>query len=521
MVRMLLILLLSTLALHARGASLCVQADHNPAEVGDVVTLDVTLDGLDLTDNAPPDPDFTAWLGEAFELLATNRTLQVTDSNGHMGKQVQWSLQVLPRHSGTLVLPPLALAGARSKSVTLKVTPMPEALRRKPDFLFTSRFEPASPYVHQMGRYTVRLLYRGELVNGIVSPPAVPDARLERLSDQLVFRKVVDDTVYTVYEWRYALFPQKAGSWTLPPQTLTGQLYVDRRLSPVQARTPPIRVKVRPVPDQWPSGHSWLPVRNLTLSVRWADRPKQPHIGDTMLLEATLTAHGIRGAQLPDLTSTPPAGLRLYADPPEIQTFKRNDDLVGEKTLRWLIFLEKPGDYTLPAIRLPWWDVNTDRLRWAELPAQTFHVADRASPAQPEPVAGVTRTAAPAAKLWPWQLATALLALSTLILAWMLWRRHRHGTRTAQPSPSDTPATRNARQPCALPPMAFYQWLLREGPPHLKETLPFRQLEAALFHHSHGKKAQQAQAQLCQHLTRSKTGVEKTEKKVLNDLYPS
>ncbi|WP_294948451.1 BatD family protein, partial [Sulfurivirga sp.] len=375
MVKMLLMLLLSAFALSARAANLCVQADHNPAEVGDVVTLDVELTGLKLTDEPPPDPDFSRWLGNNFKLLGTNRTLQVTDSNGQMGKQVQWSLQVLPRHAGDLTLPPLDINGTRSEPLTLKVTPMPDALRRKPDFLFTSRLEPVSPYVRQMARYTVRLLYRGELINGVVSPPAVPDARLERLSDQLVFRKVVDDAVYTVYEWRYALFPRKAGSLTLPPQTLNGQLYVNRRLTPVQARTQPISAQVRPVPSQWPKGHSWLPVRDLTLSFRWADRPKQPKTGDTMLLEATLTAHGIRGAQLPDLTFTPPAGLRLYADPPESQTFRRDDDLVGRKTFRWLFLLEKPGEHTLPALRLPWWDVNTDRLRWAELPAQTFHVA--------------------------------------------------------------------------------------------------------------------------------------------------
>ena len=54
---------------------------------------------------------------------------------------------------------------------------------------------------------------------------------------------------------------------------------------------------------------------------------------------------------------------------------------------------ERPGEYTVPAARLTWWDLAAKRLRTIDFPARTIAVAAAAAPGAATP--------APTAAGWP------------------------------------------------------------------------------------------------------------------------
>jgi hypothetical protein len=70
--------------------------------------------------------------------------------------------------------------------------------------------------------------------------------------------------------------------------------------------------------------------------------------------------------------------------------FDRGEFVYGRRTQSAKYFIQKEGDYTLPAIELKWWSLSTNRLVTAALPAVHFTAAANANyiaELPPEPAA--------------------------------------------------------------------------------------------------------------------------------------
>jgi hypothetical protein len=97
------------------------------------------------------------------------------------------------------------------------------------------------------------------------------------------------------------------------------------------------------------------------------------------------------------------------------------------------------GTWTLPEIRVPWWNIETDRLEFATLPARTVVVtavqtADQISDPTIAPSASPAGTTLPP---WLWAVSAAGWLVS-LVLGILLWLSRRH---IADQSPTPAGAT--------------------------------------------------------------------------------
>ncbi|HIQ39833.1 MAG TPA: protein BatD [Sulfurivirga caldicuralii] len=522
MVRTLSTLSLMLAVISAHAASLETHIDRHQVEMGDILTLTLTLKGMDVAQPAPK-ADFTP-LEKHFHILGQQRNTQLMMNNGQVNKFEQWQVQLAPRHPGRITLPAITLGAYQSEPIAIEVKPAPSQLERAPEFFIYNQVDTPQPYVQQQVHYQVRLYYQGELINGAMAPPALADAQIMRLDEQNIFHKQLNGTRYTVFEWNYALFPQRSGRLTLSPQGFSGQLYLKQKLKQISGKTPPITLQVKPIPATWPNGYDWLPSTRVTLTARW-NGPQQPKTGDSFTLTLTLTAAGVRGEQLPQIKLPQLPGVRIYTEPETSNTQRSATGLTGSKTYRWTLLLTQPGPLSLPSIRIPWWDVHHDRLRWQATTAKTLEVAGSETSSSLEAISATTTDARQTTQpLWPWQLATALLALVSLILAFWLWRvKHRPEPRTNPPA-----AGKNLRQSddlCQMPLAAFYQALLKH-PAATDQILLFlrQQLQTALFHDEDLHQAEQIRQRLCRQLKKS-AGLNKMdptakEKKKLKSIYP-
>ncbi len=95
----------------------------------------------------------------------------------------------------------------------------------------------------------------------------------------------------------------------------------------------------------------------------------------------TRTAAGVPGLALAGLAFDAPAGVRAYADPPDIQDRVERGEVTGSRTDRVTYVFERAGRFAIPAVAQPWWDLQGGRPHTLTLPSRIVEVA--AGPAAP------------------------------------------------------------------------------------------------------------------------------------------
>jgi hypothetical protein len=240
-----------------------------------------------------------------------------------------------------------------------------------------------------------------------------------------------------VTELRYAVYPQKSGPLVIPAIGFTarevqpGRSLLGARLGRrLRMASEPVEINVKTVPASFP-GEVWLPARALTLEEDWSINPEALDVGDSTTRTLTLTARGLQGSQLPPLSSVQGAinipEIRFYPDQESIDQSELADGLQGRRIQSEALVARSSGTWTLPEIRVPWWNTETDSLEFAILPAKTVAVIAT----QPDTQINDSATASVVAPvtsiqpLWIWAVAAAgwLLALTLAVALWLSRRR--------------------------------------------------------------------------------------------------
>jgi len=141
----------------------------------------------------------------------------------------------------------------------------------------------------------------------------------------------------------------------------------------VRRRTPELTLKVKPIPAAWPDA-TWLPARQVDIEDIWSTAPDMMNLGSSVTRTITLKAEGLKGNQLPAINLESVPGIRSYPDQAKADTLTDDQGVSGLGVSSAAMLVTAAGDYTLPAIRVPWWDTEADQLRYAEIPAYPFSV---------------------------------------------------------------------------------------------------------------------------------------------------
>lgn len=383
-----------------------------------------------------PAPDIEK-LENDFEILGKNQNYSVRSVNGDTRAEFTWIYQLAPRRAGSLTIPELSFNDARSEPITITVQAgsARDGTGEPRDAFIELAADKDQVYVQEQLVLTVKLFYTGNLIRGDLTEPEHPDAIIESLGKQTDYSRFRDGQRYRVVERRYAIFPQSPGALSIDPIRFEGQTRSNRgqmvflrdsaQLFEVPVNAPPARF----------SGNIWLPARELTLDERGLDNITEVSIGQSMTRTIALTAEGLPGSALPPLTPGIPDGLRSYPEQPETETAVSNETLVGSLTQTTALVGVQAGAFTIPEVRVPWWDTEADQERVAVIPARTLTVLPAAgsqtappSSVQSEPVEAEAKAATPPqnnpeenhSNYWPW--ITALLAAGWIITL-LLWRR--------------------------------------------------------------------------------------------------
>jgi hypothetical protein len=422
------------------------RVDRQHVAVGEPLTL--TLEARGAAQQAQPELDA---LAPDFQILGVSRGSRVTVINGVRDDAHEWSVVVAPTRPGSLVIPPLAFgaetttpvpvevaaAGARPRPSRGPVTPGAAGAAASPaELVFESRLGEPEAFVQEQVVLTVRLESPVALLEGQIHEPEIQGALVERLGEDRQETTRIGGRDVQVFERRYAVFPQRSGELEIAPfvfegsapaqaparqrsrgmpsrlQALmggspfddaffddffagTGGLLGDmgRRSQPVRASTDPIVLAVAPRPAD-ATGDRWLPARDLEIVEHWdgegAGAPVL-RVGEPVDRVVTVRGRGVLATQLPEAATGEVAGLKQYEKPARLDSREDGGDMVASRSVPSVLIPTRPGPLTLPAVEVPWWDVEAGVARVASLPERTLEVLPASGSAQ---VAALPPTAA-------------------------------------------------------------------------------------------------------------------------------
>ena len=351
--------------------------------LGETLTLKLVLSDATAVDQ----PDLTR-LDNLFEVSGSQQFHSTQIINGRMSSQVVWQYTLEPQKTGRLTIPALIMktsaGNLRTQAVNIVVTQTP--VKRRDGIRLEAIVSNPKPYLHQPILYTLRLYHRGKLRD---LEPILPTDHvlMEQLSKLKQRRTLENGRQMIVAEVTYILTPLRSGQLEIGPVKMKalkqsfnnngfgGNFFnfgADYR--PTTITSSPLTLDVQPAISQ-----PWLPLVDLQLQHKWESDISQPVIAGTPLIwTLTLRAEGMGGQSPPQLEAfvQSNADFRVRSPKPEIErvVLSNSKTPVSTITQSFSLIPVNTGTLSLPAIRIPWWDVKNKRQAVVELPAQMIQV---------------------------------------------------------------------------------------------------------------------------------------------------
>ncbi|MFN7097695.1 MAG: BatD family protein, partial [Gammaproteobacteria bacterium] len=206
------------------------------------------------------------------------------------------------------------------------------------------------------------------------------DGSFIRIGQNEVYQKLINQQPYQVIEMKYALFPEKSGTLTIKGPTFNGNMFTgsmvtftNANFKPVQATANTVQVTVKPIPA--PANNSWwLPANDVQVSDKWSANLSDLQVGVPVTRTVKLAAQGIMASQLPNLITNNVPGFQVYPDKPQMTSSSDGSNVFGTRVETAAYIPTQAGTVTLPAIVVKWWNVQTDTMQTATIPAKTINI---------------------------------------------------------------------------------------------------------------------------------------------------
>jgi hypothetical protein len=386
-------------------------------------------------------PDLTA-VKKEFRVISQQRSNQFRSMNGKTVSFTEWTLMLTPLRTGTLIIPAIEFDGQRSQEIQVTVNELSQTVKDQiaKEFFFDIEVDSQSTYVQAQVIYTEKLYYSVNHEDATLSEFKVANAHVMPLGEVRQYNTNINGQRMGVYERRFAIFAEESGEMVIPGQKFSANIVnsYDRwsRGRPVSIVAQPTRIKVKSTPAAYPQA-AWLPSPQISVSDRWSKPYSEWQVGEPVTRTITINAQGLSGSQLPKIELPVVAGLKYYPDQSEHNDKSDSQGISGVLQQSLAIVPTQSGRVTTPEMRIPWWNVETNTLEYAILPAQTVTVAapdsaikmdsSQQNSSQGSTSLSATQTSNSSGY---WIAATLFLLITNLISAFLLWNRGNSSIKT-------------------------------------------------------------------------------------------
>ncbi|HEX7236786.1 MAG TPA: BatD family protein [Gammaproteobacteria bacterium] len=430
-------LLAGVVSLHAQEL-IQASVDRSTVRVNESFTFVLRAEG-----GVRGEPE-TAPLAAQFDILNAMSSRRTTIVNARAAEVNEWQYQLMPKAAGDFKIPPLRIGDRQSNSVDVRVLAPDPAEAAAADVFMELTAEPDVVYTQSQVLFTLRLYVGVSTGRATLTAPETTgvEAIVEKLGEDSAYQTTRGGRMFNVRERRYAIFPQQPGTLTIGPVTFEAMVIPDRGFSRVQRfRSDVLELTVQPAvaPPAALAGAAWLPAQSVTLTEQWGEPAGDLFVGIPRTRTIVVEGIGLLDTQLPEIPLESQPGVRQYADRPELARDVTPAGFKSRRSVSYAVIAQTPGEVTLAGVKLPWWNVTTQRWEVAELPARTLSVAPTVDTAAPVPAATEEPAATPrpaalpqSSSYWPW--VSALLGAAWLATIALWWRARTRGQRAPSPA---------------------------------------------------------------------------------------
>jgi hypothetical protein len=376
-----LLLLLALGTSTASAQALKASVDRNNLSLDETLTLTLRYSGRTNTQL-----DFSA-LSTQFEIINQQQSNQFRSINGSVESFTEWSMILLPKSSGRLVVPSFKIGNDFSDAIEINVSKQAQPVNGTlGDVFIETLIEPQESYVQQQIRVRYRLYY-SVAIQALERDDFTIDGAIVEAMPDVNYHRSVDGKPYNVAEFNYVVYPQESGTLEIPAYRWMAQLSRGGRSNMFglnsgrsevkRLRTEAKTINVKPKPSTFPQTATWIPATQVTIAESWNSSPQTFKVGEPVTRKIILTAQGLMSSQLPQLISDKNLEdkVKLYPEQPELSNDTDESGINGKRIESVAVVVSEGGELILPAVKIPWWDVNSNQLRYAELPEKKLTVA--------------------------------------------------------------------------------------------------------------------------------------------------
>ena len=376
-------------AAFAQNGNLSASVDREKISIEETLNLVIRFSGRT---NSQPD---LSGLNNDFTIRNQSTSSQTSIVNGQVNATTEWRLLLEPRHDGKLLIPSFKLDNTFSDAIQIDVTPpqpVPSGTLR--DIFLETTIEKSSAYVQEQIKVTYRFYFSVGVESLDKDDFNLPDVVIEALPETM-YQRNVSGKEYRVAEYSYAFFPQNSGelmipalNWRVGLQRASNQRdFFGRPLTRTEIkrlRSEGKTIQIKAKPPEFPASAEWLPATDLRISETWSS--EEFKVGEPVTRNITTIAEGLRVEQLPAFLKdeNTDSRIKFYTDQAQNVDDKNAQGFVAKRVESAAVVINEPGEVEIPEIRIPWWDVDEDKLKFAVLPAKLIRTTGSA-PAATQP----------------------------------------------------------------------------------------------------------------------------------------
>jgi hypothetical protein len=424
------------------NAAVIASVDRSNVELNESFTFKVMVDtAIDIEPDASAlDTDF--FVGNRSQLSNT------TIVNGQISRSRTWTYVLMARREGNLLIPPVIVGPEQSEPVPVTITPPSNSLPGEADIFVTAEVDHNESYVQAQIIYTVKVYRAVATRQPRLSEPSISGVEVlrEAAGEERSYDAVLNGKDYKVVERVYALFPQESGRISITPARFEARVLRDGRITGRKIfESAAIDVVVNPIPPP-PDGYAgaaWFPARAVTLSQDWSRSPGSLPAGEPITRHITVTALGQLSTQIPVLDPAVSDAVKIYPDKPEFRDTAEAGGIRAVRRDQYALIGVVSGEVELPALELPWWNIDTGAWEIASLPGTTLSILPSAAELvppqtveQPAPQEGNETAPARVVQSDFWLLVSEVLAavwVLTLVAWW--WSGRPRASEPKEPPP--------------------------------------------------------------------------------------
>lgn len=365
-------------------AAVVANVDREDVELNESFTLKITVDT-----EIDAEPDASA-LQQDFYVGQRSHLSNTTIVNGQISRSRTWNYVLMAKRTGELTIPPVVIGKEQSQPVSITVKPTSSAAPGEADVFVTAEVDNSEGYVQAQLLYRVKLYRAVPTRQPRLSEPDLGgvDVLVEPAGDERLYDAVLNGRSYDVVERVYALFPQESGELTIGPTLFEARVLRDGRITGRKVfQTEAQRITVNPIPSP-PADHpdaAWLPAKSVELSEEWSREPDRLPAGEPITRRITVTALGQLSTQIPVIEPASLDAIKVYPDRPELSVSAVSGGILAERRDQYAIIGAAAGPVELPAVELPWFDIESGEWQLARLPERPLTILPPAHTPVPTP----------------------------------------------------------------------------------------------------------------------------------------